>query len=72
MKAVNAEAKDPHGCGIAAVAFTRTATLDTKTVRGKMMQAVRIKVLAGFDGATWERASGMVQYAVIEPAGVDV
>ena len=71
MQAVNSEVKNPRACGIAAVAFTRGATVDTKRVHGKLMQVVRIKVIAGFDGVSWQPATGM-QYAVIELTGMEI
>ncbi len=69
MNAVNAEAKDDRACGVAAVAFTRDQTVDTATIHDKLVQVVRINVLAGFDGHTWQPVSNMTQYAVIEAAG---
>ncbi len=72
MKAVNTQAHNPRACGMATVAFLRDATLVTKTVRGKLVQIVRINVVAGYTGAGWQRTSGMVQYAVMEPAGESI
>jgi hypothetical protein len=72
MNVVNTETNNPHACGIAAVAFTRGATLDTKTVHGKPMQVVQINIIAGFNGVSWQRSSGLVQYAVMEPSGIDI
>jgi hypothetical protein len=69
MQAVNAEAKDPRACGIAAIAFERDATLDNEAVDNKLVQVVRINVLAGFNGSGWQPTTGMVQYAVIEGEG---
>ena len=72
MNVVNTEVKNPRACGIAAVVFTRDATLDTKTVHGKLLQVVRIDVIAGFNGVGWQRASSLVQYAVMEPTGMEI
>jgi hypothetical protein len=72
MNIVNTETNNSRACGIAAVAFTRGATLDTKTVHGKPMQVVRINILAGFNGVSWQRSTGVVQYAVMEPSGIDI
>ncbi|MBI5911449.1 MAG: hypothetical protein HY848_16050 [Betaproteobacteria bacterium] len=69
MEAVNAEARNPRACGVAAVAFVRDATIDLKAVRDKLMQIVRINVVASFSGAGWHRVSGVVQYAVMEGGG---
>jgi hypothetical protein len=72
MRAVNTEMKNPSACGVAAVVFRRGETLDSKTVHGKSMEVVRINVLAGFNGQRWQRASGLVQYAVMEPTGIEI
>jgi hypothetical protein len=72
MNAVNTEANDPQACGVAAVAFTRDAIIDSKTVRGRLLQVVRINIIAGFDGVNWQPMSGKVQYAAIEPGGMDI
>lgn len=69
MAAVNDEAKDPHACGLAAIAFMRDATLDSKPVADKLVQVVRINVVAGFNGSGWQPVSGLVQYAVMEGEG---
>lgn len=67
VQAVNAEAKDPRACGIAAVAFTPDKMVDMKSVQGKLVQIMRISVLAAFDGQHWSRIPVMTQYALIEP-----
>lgn len=69
METVNKEAKDTRACGLAAIAFTRDATLDNKPIDNKLVQVVRINVVAGFNGSGWQRVSGMVQYAVMEGEG---
>jgi len=69
MATVNKEAKDARACGLAAIAFTRDATLENKPIDNKLVQVVRINVVAGFNGSGWQRVSGMVQYAVMEGEG---
>lgn len=69
MEAVNLEAKDPRACGVAAVAFIRDQTIETQTMKDRLVQIVRINVVAGFNGAAWQRVTGMVQYAVLEGEG---
>jgi len=69
MTAVNDEAKDPHACGMAAIAFRRDATLNSKPIADKLVQVVRINVVAGFNGSGWQPVSGLVQYAVMEGEG---
>lgn len=65
VHAVNAHAKDAHACGLAAVAFVPSKTVETKPLHNKLVRVVRIQVLAGYDGGTW-RPVTMTQYAVIE------
>jgi hypothetical protein len=72
MSAVNKQAKNPRACGVAAIAFIRDKTLDTKTVRNKLVQVVRINILAGFNGNGWDRVSNTIQYAVIEGEGESI
>jgi len=72
MQSVNAEAKDPRACGVAAIAFTRDKTISNHTVNGKLLQVVRINIIAGFNGAGWQHVEGMVQYAVIEAKGESI
>jgi hypothetical protein len=66
---VNDEAKDPRACGIAAVAFMSDKLVEMKEVNGKLVQIMRINVVAAFDGQHWSRVPAMTQYALIEPDG---
>ena len=43
--------------------------VDITAVNGKMVQIVRISVMAAYDGKTWARVPAMTQYALIEPEG---
>jgi hypothetical protein len=72
MRAVNANAHNPHACGVAAIAFTRDKTVDAKPVQNKLLQIVRINVLAGFNGNGWQRVPDMTQYAVMEGEGTSI
>ncbi|HET7803870.1 MAG TPA: hypothetical protein VFL53_06500 [Pseudolabrys sp.] len=69
MQAVNTDARDERACGVAAIAYVRDATVDTTTIKDRLVQIVRINVVAGFNGAAWQRVADMVQYAVIEGEG---
>lgn len=69
MTAVNDQAHDASACGLAAIAFVRDTTLDSKPVDNKLLQIVRINVVAGFNGSGWQRVVGMIQYAVMEGEG---
>jgi hypothetical protein len=72
MLAVNASARDNRACGVAAIAYIRDQTVDTMKLQDKLVQIVRINVVAGFNGAGWQRISDMVQYAVLEGGGESV
>jgi hypothetical protein len=72
MRAVNASARDNRACGVAAIAYVRNQTVDTMKLRDKLVQIVRINVVAGFNGAGWQRMSDMVQYAVLEGGGESI
>jgi hypothetical protein len=69
VSTVNTEVKDPRACGVAAVAFMSDKMVDMKNVQGKMVQIVRINVVATFDGEHWSPVPSMTQYALIEPEG---
>ena len=69
MQAVNTNANDTRACGVAAIAFVRDETVDTVKLKDRLVQIVRINVVAGFNGAGWQRVSNMVQYAVLDSGG---
>jgi len=72
VQVVNKEAKDPRACGVAAVAFMSDKMVDMRNVQGKLVQIVRISVVAAFDGKQWSRIPVMTQYALIEPHGYSI
>ena len=72
MRAVNASAHDAHACGVAAVAYVRNETVDTMKLSDRLVQIVRINVVAGFNGSGWQRVSDMIQYAVLDGEGESV
>jgi hypothetical protein len=72
MQAVNAMAHDHRACGVAAVAYIRDTTVDTMAMQDRLVQIVRINIVAGFNGSAWQRVSDTVQYAVLEGDGESV
>lgn len=66
---VNGEARDPRACGVAAVAFVSDSMVDMKNVQGKLVQIMRISVVAAYDGRQWAPIPEMTQYALMEPEG---
>ncbi len=72
IQSVNAGANDERACGVAAIAFVRDETVHTTTLHDKLVQVVRINVVAGFNGSAWQAASGVIQYAVLEGGGESI
>ncbi|HWK96561.1 MAG TPA: hypothetical protein VNR39_14180 [Pseudolabrys sp.] len=72
MAAVNREAHNAKACGLAAIAFTQDAMVDSKSVDNQLVHVVRIRILAGYTGATWQPMKDFVQYAILEPEGLEV
>jgi hypothetical protein len=46
--------------------------MGTVKLQDELVQIVRINVVAGFNGSSWERVSDMVQYAVLEGGGESI
>ncbi len=72
MHAVNANARGKRACGVAAIVYIRDHTMGTVKLQNELVQIVRINVVAGFNGSSWERVSDMVQYAVLEGGGESI
>ncbi|MGA9081496.1 MAG: hypothetical protein WB390_03485 [Pseudolabrys sp.] len=72
MNAVNANARTARACGVAAIAYIRDQTVDTRKLQNRLVQIVRISVVAGYNGIGWQRVSDMIQYAVLEGEGESV
>jgi hypothetical protein len=72
VNSINEEANDPKACGVAAMAFERDKTISTESMNGKLVDIVRIKLLAGYDGRAWARVPQTTQYAIIESEGVAI
>ena len=72
MTKVNEQAKQPRACGIAAIAFIRVQSMGSKTVNGKLVEIVRINVIAGYNGQGWQQVANTVQYAVIETKDIAI
>lgn len=73
LDVVNTEVKDAQACGVAAIAFLRDQTVKTRPMGDRLVQIVRINIVAGFNGTGWQRASAIaIQYAVIEAEGQSI
>lgn len=54
-------------------AWQPSPIFETVKLKDRLVQIVRINVVAGFTGSGWERATAdMIQYAVLEGAGESV
>ena len=69
---VNAQAQEPRACGVAAIAFVPDEILVTKTMGGRLVKIVRVNVVAGYNGSTWQRVAHTVQYAIVETKGEEI
>lgn len=73
LDTVNTEVNDMRACGVAAVAFLRDQTITTRLMGDRVVQIVRINVVAGFNGTGWQRASALtIQFAVIDAEGKSI
>ena len=72
MQKVNAEAKNPRACGIAAIAYIPARWSPAETVGAKLIQVIRVNIVAGYNGSGWQHVTGMVQYAIIEAKGMTI
>jgi len=72
MGTVNADARDNHACGVATIVYIRHQTVDIVKLGDRLVQIARINVVAGFNGANWQRTSDMVQYAVLDGGGESI
>lgn len=69
MATVNRQANNPRACGLAAVAFVPDKTMATKTMGGRLVRIVRVNVVAGYNGSSWQHVAATVQYAIVEAKG---
>jgi hypothetical protein len=72
VQKVNDEAKDPRACGVATIAYIPGKTVASQSVGAKLMQVIRVDIVAGYDGSNWQHVSGLIQYAVIEAKGLTI
>jgi len=72
MAVVNSESQNPKACGLAAIAFRQDAMLGSKQVENQLVQVVRISIMAGYTGRSWQPMQGFVQYAILEAEGIEV
>lgn len=72
MAAVNKESHNKQACGLATIAFVQDGLVASKSIDNKLIQVVRINILAGFTGNGWQPVTNFVQYAVVEAEGIEI
>lgn len=72
MATVNRQANNPRACGLAAVAFVPDKTVAIKAMGGKLVRIVRVNVVAGYNGSSWQHVAATVQYAIVETKGEEI
>jgi hypothetical protein len=72
MDTVDSSAPDSHACGFAAVAFVPGRTMGQKTVGGRLLAIVEIKVIAGLNSSGWHSTGNATQYAIMRAPGVEI
>lgn len=72
LQLINEEAANPTACGAAVVAFRLGEPLQRGSVEGLTVNVVKITVVAFNDGRTWSMVPETVQYAIVEPKGIEV
>jgi len=72
VQKVNDGAKNPRACGIAAIAYIPGKMVASQSVGAKLMQVIRVNIVAGYNGSGWQHVTGLVQYAIIEAKGMTI
>ena len=65
LQLINQEARNPTACGPAVVAFRSGETIQSERMDGKLVNVVKVTVLAYNTGAGWSPVPETVQYAII-------
>jgi len=72
VQKVNDEARNPRACGVATIAYVPGKMVASQSVGAKLMQVIRIDIVAGYNGSGWQRVNGLVQYAIVEAKGITI
>ncbi len=65
LQAVNAEARSPNACGIAAIAFIPDEQIGTVNTSSGAVRVMRIRVIAAATEAGWHQVPVKVQYTAL-------
>ena len=71
LQVINQEAKNPTACGPAVVAFRSGETIRSERMDGKLVNVVKVTVLAYNTGAGWAPVPETVQYAIIVSTDIE-
>jgi hypothetical protein len=71
LQLINQEAKNPTACGPAVVAFRSGETIQSERMDGKLVNVVKVTVLAYNTDAGWAPVPETVQYAIIVSTDIE-
>ena len=71
LQVINKEANNPTACGPAVVAFRAGETVQSERMDGKLVNVVKVMVLAYNTGAGWSPVPETVQYAIIVSTDIE-
>ena len=71
LQVINQEAKNPTACGPAVVAFRAGETVQSERMDGRLVNVVKVTVLAYNTGAGWSPVPETVQYAIIVSTDIE-
>jgi hypothetical protein len=71
LQLINKEANNPTACGPAVVAFRTGETVQSERMDGKLVNVVKVTVLAYNTGAGWSPVPETVQYAIIVSTDIE-
>ena len=71
LQVINKEANNPTACGPAVLAFRTGETIKSERMDGKLVNVVKVTVLAYNNGAGWSPVPETVQYAIIVSTDIE-
>ncbi len=71
LQVINQEANNPTACGPAVLAFRTGETVRSERMDGKLVNVVKVTVLAYNTGTGWAPVPETVQYAIIASTDIE-
>ena len=71
LQVINKEANNPTACGPAVLAFRTGETIKSERMDGKLVNVVKVTVLAYNNGTGWSPVPETVQYAIIVSTDIE-